>query len=867
MSETPAPVDPADDLRLRGNFEFSAGRYDEALALYNSALEVASPSSKVILLCNRSATYLQQEEYELAEQDAADAWKLSQETSVKAAFRLAKTQLALRKFEGAKDTIQAALKVLDSQEKREESEEKGVAKTEAQNEVKEKTGGKKPAPQSQRKALEDIWKQVLAEALEHDESDKKPETSVKYVKRPVSIREFKKCNTLGHGNFSEIVVVQHKTTKEDFALKMITKKQAADLAKRQHPNVYNEIQMERAILLERLPPHRNIVRMYHAFQDYNTLYYLMDLHIVSTDLWSELQWKVTEDEGLGKTFEKKYMTGCNRSQAVRWTYQLVDALEHMHRHGVVHRDLKTENILLNERGHIVVIDFGTAKDLILPALNGPEFVGTPDFMSPEAVNGTSGMLEGKEAADKGEIGAVHTADLWALGAVLYIMQTGMTPFWSPSPYLGFLKIKRGILTRPVGVVDDEAWDLIQSLMKMEPSERLGANAFELVFENEKKKTGKRHIESKPGGYDVIRNHPYFDSVRDIEKNPEEKETYVLPSLQDLCVRAVVTAAHRESLDFELCDRHPPGDGSRHDLTRLSPRDHAAVMHVLDRRRLLRDPRLYARFYKDSIASRLDKIRPATRDFVGLTQMNDEQSKPPALEDPYGTPIPMDDITIVHLTNPLLVKEKNESCDEETRKKWFKLFKKCIANINRSRPRLVVVCGHVDEKCRKLLARINESIPVVVHNGSVFFTFWMVGVQCIAVKSSELAEDSEQVVWLRSQMEQSRMTKHPLFCFADEDPRDLALPVLKRLARGRALGLYGPSKDETFATKVAYEANETIEVEGADDDLSIRSIDSEEDPDKDSFTMKMEGTSENGLRWITIDEKPDVWEAEFKAIRD
>ena len=58
----------------------------------------------------------------------------------------------------------------------------------------------------------------------------------------------------------------------------------------------------------------------------------------------------------------------------------------MHARGIVHRDLKPENILLNQFGHVIVIDFGTAKDLLQTDLNGPEFVGTPDFMAPESVN-------------------------------------------------------------------------------------------------------------------------------------------------------------------------------------------------------------------------------------------------------------------------------------------------------------------------------------------------------------------------------------------------------------------------------------------------------------------------------------------------
>jgi len=79
----------------------------------------------------------------------------------------------------------------------------------------------------------------------------------------------------------------------------------------------------------------------------------------------------------------------------------------------------------------VLIDFGTAKDLVLTDLNGPDFVGTPDFMSPESVKGTD------EVVAKG--GVDHTTDLWSLGCLAYQLFTGDPPFTTQSPYLTFLK--------------------------------------------------------------------------------------------------------------------------------------------------------------------------------------------------------------------------------------------------------------------------------------------------------------------------------------------------------------------------------------------------------------------------------------------
>jgi serine/threonine protein kinase len=909
------------DLRQRGNFEFSNGRCDEAIAFYTAALEHCSndaitnnPSrttsallreERILNLCNRSACYSQKEDWEFGIDDALEAWNLSNESSVKAAYRLAKCSLQLKDYETAKAYIQAGLRVLDDQEiqiasqqpvpctlsdsTRATSEDiptiqqpvpSPTTTTTTATTTTTTTTTVSPDTSKQRSALQDLWKQTLSMALTHSTSaTEKIETSIKFVKRPISIKEFQLSKSLGHGNFSEIIMVSHKVTNEMFALKKIEKKQAAELYKRQHPNVYNEIQMERRVLLERLgqPGHPYIVRMYHAFQDYNSLYYLMDIHVARTDLWSQLRYKNLP--GYGTTTvspgEKLVMMGCHRSVACLWLYELIDALEYIHRHGIVHRDLKTENILLSATGHVVVIDFGTAKDLIQTDLNGPEFVGTPDFMSPEAVTGSDqsgkssisqySLLSDKEAETIVEAGP--EADLWALGAIAFILQTGHTPYWSPSPYLAFLKIKRSLqydnLLRPAGIIDDNCWDLITKLMKGDPTKRIGAGSFRV----DKSIIGRKMC-CRPDGYDAIREHPYFATVHnEVQNNQSIKcKSVPIPSLLDLCYRACAEMAYRDSKNYVLCDVHPPGDGSKHDLMRLEPRDRAAAMHCLDRRRLLSEPRLYARFFTDAISARLDKIRVHSRDVVGLTQMNDDQGKPPKaqMHDQYATPIETDPISIVHITSPYFYPD-SVNVDEITRKAWIKQLKKCIISINRNRPNLVVVTGNLDDTARKIISKISETIPTVIHDGTSYFTFWRMGIQCIALSIDQLQYEA-QLLWLRQQLEPVRLSKYPLFVFVSTDPNELSSYILKKLTQGRTLCIFGLSKwdaSQSSATTInestiSYEANESI------DDTSIRSTDSEED-DKDNFCTKLISTSTTGLHWISVDDEPDKWTTRFETI--
>jgi hypothetical protein len=379
----------------------------------------------------------------------------------------------------------------------------------------------------------------------------------------------------------------------------------------------------------------------------------------------------------------------------------------------------------------------------------------------------------------------------------------------------------------------------------------------------------KQIVRRPGGYDVIRQHAYFSSIHSEMLNNDVVKTksIPIPSLLDLCCRACAELVVRVSKDYELCDQHPPGDGSKYDVLRLERRERDAVMHCLDRRQLLAEPSVYSRFFADPVAARLDKIRVASRDFVGLTQMNDDQGKPPKaqMHDPYAKPIEMDPIKIVYLTNPLFSRS-SVNIDELTRKTWVKLLKKCIVSINRARPQLVVISGVIDESIRKVISKISETIPTVVHDGTTYVTFWKMGIQCIAISPLQ-SDDDLQFSWLKQQLEQVRLSKHPLFVFLACDPDDLSTLWLKKLAQSRSLCIFGVSNysemEESVlsfvrTSSVVYKANEMV------DDQSIRSTDSNED-DSDSFVTKVISTCANGLHRISVDEEPDKWTVEFEAV--
>jgi len=151
----------------------------------------------------------------------------------------------------------------------------------------------------------------------------------------------------------------------------------------------------------------------------NRLHHPQVQHLLNTDEKRSEEYLVVEyikGQTLRTVLEEHAPNPLSAAEAIRITLQICAALAYCHEQGVFHRDMKPENVMLQQDGNIKIIDFGIAllegaRRVTWRGLSGT--VGTPDYMSPEQL--------------KGERGAAGS-DIYAVGVMLYEMLCGHTPF-------------------------------------------------------------------------------------------------------------------------------------------------------------------------------------------------------------------------------------------------------------------------------------------------------------------------------------------------------------------------------------------------------------------------------------------------------
>eukprot|EP00761_Pharyngomonas_kirbyi_P001776 gb/GECH01001780.1/.p1 GENE.gb/GECH01001780.1/~~gb/GECH01001780.1/.p1 ORF type:complete len:408 (+),score=107.00 gb/GECH01001780.1/:1-1224(+) len=254
---------------------------------------------------------------------------------------------------------------------------------------------------------------------------------------------------LGEGAFSRVFLARLKGTNNEYAVKIIEKELLVRHEKQ------STIRMEKEVL-NKLRNHPNIVNLYATFQDKENLYFVLELAP-----GGELFTYISKSGPLTISAAKFYMA------------EIVTALEHMHRQGIVHRDMKPENVLLDRNMHVKLTDFGTAK---MEGIECDRFAGTAEYVSPEVLK---------------ESRSVASSDLWALGCILYQMISGSPPFRGETQFLQFQQILNLEYSFPSDFPPD-AQDLVRRLLKLNPSKRIGTE--------------------EQGGYSVLKSHPFFTGI-------------------------------------------------------------------------------------------------------------------------------------------------------------------------------------------------------------------------------------------------------------------------------------------------------------------------------------------------------------------
>jgi len=145
------------------------------------------------------------------------------------------------------------------------------------------------------------------------------------------------------------------------------------------------------------------------------------------------------------------------TRALDFTCQICNAVDHAHRQGVIHRDLRPANVLVGENDMLKVADFGTSRFLEIAA-HGTTVIGSPPYMAPEQFHGK----------------AVFASDLYSLGVTMYQMLTGQLPYDTPAP--GDLdKLMSGALVSPPRLknpaIPKAINDIVMKAMAPEPTAR------------------------------------------------------------------------------------------------------------------------------------------------------------------------------------------------------------------------------------------------------------------------------------------------------------------------------------------------------------------------------------------------------------
>ncbi|GCB59776.1 hypothetical protein scyTo_0014011, partial [Scyliorhinus torazame] len=252
-------------------------------------------------------------------------------------------------------------------------------------------------------------------------------------KHKVTMHNFEYLKLLGKGTFGKVILVKEKASGLYYAMKILKKE--VIVAK---DEVAHTVTENRVLQNSR---HPFLTALKYSFQTNDRLCFVMD-YANGGELFFHLSRERVFSEHRARFYGA----------------EIVSALDYLHSEkNVVYRDLKLENLMLDNDGHIKITDFGLCKEGIKDGATMRTFCGTPEYLAPEVL----------EDNDYG-----RAVDWWGLGVVMYEMMCGRLPFYNQDHEKLFELILMEEIRFP-RTLSPEAKSLLSGLLKKDPKQRLG----------------------------------------------------------------------------------------------------------------------------------------------------------------------------------------------------------------------------------------------------------------------------------------------------------------------------------------------------------------------------------------------------------